>query len=69
MGIKGGNDVTITSRRKQAGGGVGERRNNGSGGGRLSPSDGLANHSCGLKHGTVDAIDCFDVVSVLKAMH
>jgi hypothetical protein len=34
------------------------------GGGRLSLFNGLANHSCGLKHGIIDAINCFDVVAV-----
>jgi hypothetical protein len=51
------------------GGGIGERRNNGGGGGRLSPSDGLANHSCGLNHSIVDAIDCFDIVAILRVTH
>jgi hypothetical protein len=38
--------------------------------GRLvCPSDGLANHVRGLKHGNVDAIECFDVVAVSRATH
>jgi len=32
-------------------------------------SNGLANHPCGLNHGIVDAIECFDVVTVSKATH
>ncbi len=68
-GIKGGNDVTVTSRRKRAGGGVGDRRNDGGSSRRLCPSNGLAYHPCGLKHGMVDAIDCFNVVAVLRVTH
>ena len=51
------------------GGGDGERRNGDGGCSRLCPSNGMANHSCGLKHGIVDDINCFDVVVVSRAMH
>ena len=71
MGVKVGNDVTVTSRKKRVGGGVGERGNGGGGGGRrlVCQSDGLANHACGLKHGIIDAIECFNVVAVSRVMH
>jgi hypothetical protein len=35
----------------------------------LCPSDDLAYHPCGLKHGMVDSIDCFDVVVVWRVTH
>ncbi len=44
----------------------------GSGGGSrrlVCPSDDLANHVRGLKHGIIDAIECFDVVAVSRATY
>jgi hypothetical protein len=60
MGVKGHDDTGCVETECDGGS---------TGSGRLRPSNGKAYHPCGLNHGTVDAINCFNVVAVSEAMY